>query len=1080
MMIWFHHSIDFKKMSSKGVSMYQKRIIADFKETPYIKPQETLDYEFAIEDWQFINENDFKIMLKGEYALHSSWMTEGGYPYLYRLIDDCLCPTDTHHSQFCLHLKLNNEPYRKRAYYKIIKQEHSRNHFNFSIYVKAKELKKLNHGNLEFVCEKRFIKEGVNKASISADPDEVITIPIPEGNYNWQKIEQNIFLEDNVASILVYMNILECSGELFLEDPCFRGFYYSEPDYNYLPQFCLSDPFHEDMNWFGENLSKKDWANLKININSKTCFEGEFFQRCLKFTELEFEIDRSLLKKGINTISITNQADYFMPHPYRIKSVYLLHKKDKNLTVVGYNDCVPLHTEAPILIYLKKASHVTIHSDADMIYEKEYSFNKGFHVIHLTPRTHQTNVAILLQCDDEQETVYIKRTIEKQFDNVLTGTSDAIYLPQNIDEFSDFFAWYIHNGLGNFITLRPAYRWSGTRELNKEFWDYFVNIFNDYQLHFCHIIDGRELPGINANPKKEMLESKYFVGNQGHERDGAFYYWGTLRGERFSFFDELFERFLDKIENGKYITPPIYEQNRMFANYNPIKPKDMEEAAVQFVENVKYSLDGVKRHSGPSTLFKYFYEAGLESAGSELMYGPHEVILAAQRGAAIAYNKTDLLAHLAVQWSTLPHDTKERFRRYQLSLFLCYTHNVNHINTEEGLWHLESELAYYDRFSDACLGHLKVQKEFAHFVNVHTRAKRMVVPFAFLHGKNDAWACFGRGSAWGLTGEKWEFNDMERSWDLLKVFYPDSVLDAIYKYPCENKPQGFYTRTPYSAVDILPIEADKTIYSNYKVLAFLGFNTATSEQFEKLYDYCNKGGILILSWCHMFTTKNREEALAFSSSFIDKDIIEELLGIRCFEASTNNSKKMLNISLSSSVEVVKYFDEKPLIIKNSVGKGQVVFVNSMLYPSNPNIKEDYETVLKLTAEEISKQEYEKGYIVSEDTVNFTIFEREDKLRVIYLINTDWWSDNDIAKATLKWKNQSFEIDVVREKINIITLSQNAGVITRDFDTEVLFIEEHEDTIVVKLQGNGQTTVEALSTKKEEKTFDINGFTLFEV
>jgi hypothetical protein len=152
----------------------------------------------------------------------------------------------------------------------------------------------------------------------------------------------------------------------------------------------------------------------------------------------------------------------------------------------------------------------------------------------------------------------------------------------------------------------------------------------------------------------------------------------------------------------------------------------------------------------------------------------------------------------------------------------------------------------------------------------------------------------------------------------------------------------------------------------------------------------------------------------------------------------------------------------------------------MLYPSNPNIKEDYETVLKLTAEEISKQEYEKGYIVSEDTVNFTIFEREDKLRVIYLINTDWWSDNDIAKATLKWKNQSFEIDVVREKINIITLSQNAGVITRDFDTEVLFIEEHEDTIVVKLQGNGQTTVEALSTKKEEKTFDINGFTLFEV
>ncbi|QHT59798.1 hypothetical protein GXP70_07410 [Paenibacillus lycopersici] len=1058
--------------------MYSKMTIQDYAEPPHIKPGDVFTYDFVLDDSDFIADHDFKLMLKGEYAMHPSWMTEAGYPYLYRMIDDCLCPIDTHHSQFYLRFKGNGEAYRKRAYYKFVKPEHAGNRFTFSIYAKAEQLIKNTDAELDIVFEKRWIKEGVNKASISLDPDEVIVIPIEEGTYPWSKIEKDFVLEDHVASVLVYIHVKGCTGDLYLEDPYLQGNFYCEPGYNYLPQFTMFNPFHEDMNWLGENLSKKEWANLQIAINDEVCFDGEFFQRSLRFTEKEIKIDQALLKAGKNTISITNQADHFMPHPYRVKSLYLLYKEAKNLTVVGYNDCIPLHTPIPVLIYLKQASTVTVSGNENLVFDQVHECKKGFNVINFTATAHQTNVDIGLRCGLEEETITIIRTLVKQDDNVLTGTSDAIYIAQDMEEFDEYFCWYINNRLGNFITLRPVYRWSGTRELNAGFWSHVVDLFTELRYHYCHIIDGRELPGMNANPTRAMLEGPYFVGNQGHERDGAFYYWGIRRGEKFAFFDELMERFINKIEDGKYLTPPVYARNRVFANYDPVKPADMEEAANQLVDNVRYSLNGMKRHSGPSTLFKYFYEGGVESAGSELMYGPHEIIIAAQRGAAIAYNKKDLLAHLAVQWSTLPHDTEERFRRYRLSLFVCYTHNINHINTEEGLMHIESELAFFDRFSPACLGHLEVQQNFAHFVTTHTRPTNMVVPFGFLHGKNDAWVCFTRPNAWGQIGDQWKFDHMEESWDLLKVFFPDAVLNAIYRYPCENKPQGFYSRTPYGTVDILPIEAQQAAYQNYKVLAFLGYNTATEQQFKQILAFCENGGTAILTWAHLFTTTDRNEALTGTSGFIEKGLTERLLGIQdyTFPAYNEDPKRMAELTLQDTAAVVQTHHDKALIIQNSVGKGKVIFMNSLHYPANPAIRDEYEAVLKQAAEEASKAEYEKGYIVSDDTVNFTVFDREDGLRVIYLLNIDWWSDKEIAKATLKWNNHSFEINIERDKINMITLSKSIGILTRDMDTEVVSIRESNGDATVRLQGYGTTSIEVITMNDvREETISINGF-----
>ena len=70
---------------------------------------------------------------------------------------------------------------------------------------------------------------------------------------------------------------------------------------------------------------------------------------------------------------------------------------------------------------------------------------------------------------------------------------------------------------------------------------------------------------------------------------------------------------------------------------------------------------------------------------------------------------------------------------------------------------------------------------------------------------------------WSQKGEKWQFDKVNESFDLLHVFYPDNILDAC-------APEGWFTSTPYGPVDILPIEADDRVMQQYRVLVFLGWN----------------------------------------------------------------------------------------------------------------------------------------------------------------------------------------------------------------------------------------------------------------
>ena len=115
-------------------------------------------------------------------------------------------------------------------------------------------------------------------------------------------------------------------------------------------------------------------------------------------------------------------------------------------------------------------------------------------------------------------------------DNVVTGTGDMIYIEQRLDYVEEYLSWYISNGVGNLLTIRPTYRWCGTRTLNPDVWKLVTRVLNEMDIHYVLMLDGRELPGISTNPDDEMLSGAGYHGRQEHERDGAAYYWGTRSG----------------------------------------------------------------------------------------------------------------------------------------------------------------------------------------------------------------------------------------------------------------------------------------------------------------------------------------------------------------------------------------------------------------------------------------------------------------------------------------------------------------------------------------------------------------------
>lgn len=1060
-----------------------------YSEDDVIRPGKSISFDFDLEDCDISARH--RLFFTGETQMFYMWKNEPDSKKMYYEIEDALDSENAERARYCLDLSMRAPAkYTKRVVYETnwlprlsyLRPYPDSDDCLLSIFVKAKDIKLSEEKSyLRYMLEIWEKREDNPDKLTNRPADKKYVIDIPEGSYAMQKLEIPVEIsKNNTAHIAVTFEGLGYSGNIYVESPTLSYYYHGNP-VNVLPDFNTTGPNSEFFDWLGMNISKKEWPVFKIELNGECIYDDEIFERCHRYAEMEVAIPEGILKQNGNTVTFTLKSEYHGALPYGFREVAILEQPGGHpFEVIAVPEIANFCKDIPILIRTN-SENLSVRFECEggeLVAPSVTKFeNKGLNVLKIKATKLCNNARFCLACDGYSIECQIPRMIERDEDKVITGTSDQVYISQNYDEVEEYLSWYIANGVGNFLTSRPIYRWGGARVLEPESWAMETRILNDMGIKYAHMTEGRDLPGIEVNPSVEMLEGEHFLGRQMHEKDGQMYYWGkNIFGvsRMIDMYFNLAQRiFMEKPE----YTDDTFRPENYTVNNNGVSwphaeniENDLKKTGDDSVRRLSVMRNGNPRHTGPTIMSRYFYNAGFDHFGAELMYGSMETNVCFLRGTAKAYGKDRFGAHHAMQWSSSPHDAEEKYRRFRLALYVGYMQGITDINTEEGLWHIEEYYSYFNRFTDACAAYLKQQQDLARYIVSHSRRGRYYSPIAYIHGRYDGMLGFGKNKPFGIR----EFGDCdaEKSWeDMLPIFYPLSRPgDPIYIHNCPAEAVGYYSGTPVGNVDAIPLEGGTDVLPDYKAVSFVGYNLATDEDMDRIYNYIREGGTVIMSWAHLTVTTNRYDIAANKFEIIDHPFIGELAdGAPAFESVSIGEEKIeICSNLSKDFVILKTAENGiPLKVEKSIGKGKLVLVNAKAYPHNPAVKDIFvDSVSEINNVLIAK---ENAWIECGNDVQFTVYDRENGNRDIYVIAVDWYNDPTLArKFTLRVGSDRYELQLPFGTMLKIAVNGNKAAFVYSEAAEIVFVEADTVSVygagemVLNIAENGKITEMPLS------------------
>ena len=883
--------------------------------------------------------------------------------------------------------------------------------------------------------------------------------------------------KEKTASVAIWIEGVGYQGELYLEGPYLR-----DQEFDLLPDFSLSVPDKDYYHWSGQYLSKKEWPAFQVSLNGKTVYEGEIFERSHVKSEWELDLPFADLQEQ-NTLTYTLISDYHDPLPYAIHEIGLIEQEGGEVALIHATEFTKVGQKAFLLLRTEKPdTAVSLSADLDSFsFEKEHFFQEaGLHAIPLLCKRAGKDLPFTLTFDGGKAEGKIGGIFQGDADRLKVGSGDMIYIKQDLKEMEEYLSWYFSSGMGNFITIRPAYRWSGTEVIDPEVWRLFTRLMEETDTAYALMLDGREAQGLACSPDEGQMAGPCYLGAQGHETDGALAYWGSGRMDnRLAALQmhNLWMRIADEDPThvfGRWTSKNllISDKDQLFRHRNPNLPRDMKEGAAHMVERLRGIRYRERRHTGPSALFKYFIQAGYSWVGAETMYTSMEPILSFLRGTKTAYHLPAVGVHHALQWCYNIHNIPSRYRRYRLALYTSYLLGADEINTEEGLWRIEHYYAHFHRFSDCLKSYLKEHQDFYRYLSSHTRKGTFHTPLAFLHGRYDGFLQSGNAGAWGWRAANGmpsgAFPEAENGWNLFSLFYPLALpRGGLKREAPEGKPIGCYSGTPLGQVDTVPVE--EALSSRYRTAAFIGYNCAEEEDFARLADFVQNGGRLLLTRAHLSHTTDlaalRKGALEFKKmplSFTEGDPV--------WEETTYQGVPMTlckNIQKEGLLSCIPADNGTPLLCRYSLGKGQVYLFNTPSYPADPSIFSLYEQTLRECAEEeIAKEPLWAR--VGED-VEFSVYQAEDGSRSLYLLAVDWYRDPAaLRRATLLAEGFEYPISLPFGVMLKAVLQEGTLLYPHSEEAEVLSIGKE----TALLQGVGRCEF-TICKEGKQKTVSVD-------
>lgn len=294
--------------------------------------------------------------------------------------------------------------------------------------------------------------------------------------------------------------------------------------------------------------------------------------------------------------------------------------------------------------------------------------------------------------------------------------------------------------------------------------------------------------------------------------------------------------------------PKRYLDGPGLGAYSALPPVEtVDEAKRVYLEELRKLLRFEREEvgAGPlwnvdaSCVFKYHLEAGIDFPLLEAMPGDFTFMVAAIRGAGKACGKPWGL-HIAMGWYGGVRPDAMWLKRWKISLYASFMAGADFVYPETGHFSYAQSGEEYSFSSPETAEARGVLREFNQFAQIHSRPLGgPKVKLGFVYGNLDGYPGLWNKHVWGQFGDdKWLFGPAEYGW---------AYLDDIYhkgRWDDENI-QGsldFTGSPPYGQYDVVPIESPLSVLKTYSCLVFLGWNTMTSEIYEKLKAYVEAGG----------------------------------------------------------------------------------------------------------------------------------------------------------------------------------------------------------------------------------------------
>lgn len=572
----------------------------------------------------------------------------------------------------------------------------------------------------------------------------------------------------------------------------------------------------------------------------------------------------------------------------------------------------------------------------------------------------------------------------------------------------------------NFVSIRPR-----GDEIPQESFIEWAQYLADNQVYFAFLYATQHAPKgkISYLTAETIAKMKELAGE---------YYLGEFFGESGSQFAcKLPGYYIDregvKEKNSCEDGDPydVTKYIKRFANFRLKRYDDMKAAYEGFISVMSKFTKIAKDLGTPgfmcveaNAFARHNAAAGIDMPILEICPGNSDVMVPIFRGTARAFDAKLWGTYIAHAWyGGLRHEDPLKMKRLELTYKYAYMAGSGLFVLENGDKRVSGYGSLYEEDSAVCQNYRRVLAQMKKIIREDERpAGGPKVKVAFVSGLYDGWAGkWGRSCLYNqFFREEWGYGDPEYSW---------KILFELNEKRSWSEPENYGTydtssSPAYGQFDVIPIEADIDHLSKYDYLIFLGWNTMTQENMEKITEYVRRGGHLVMSAAHLNTQTKRDGKY----TPIDDELIEELFGCRHFGEVRRsvNGVKFRYDSLDERVKYPRYlkngcdpmfsagyadylrlapldaetiaymadgFVEKPYdmpaVIENKVGKGVATLFTSINYPGNQAVYYTYRAIVR---EIISASARECDIkVIGSDRVRWSVYEGNK----IYLLNTDY-------------------------------------------------------------------------------------------